>query len=161
MSFASFLVAGVVAAVSAPESETAATEKLPQVSALQAGKQCKLSPGMKTRVEGLALAILADQTVEYPESRDEDKWKKMLEGDNVRIVYDKPRPTALTASGGERMLQVSEILVPVSDEKGPDMVVVRYGERYRAYTRHQSKYDAPEMKVLRGIVWTLKRQPGQ
>jgi hypothetical protein len=145
-------------AASDPETKPATADKLPEVTALQGGKPRKLSPGLKTRIEGLAVAILADQRVDASAFADKDRWTAALKEENVHIAYDPPRAVAIEPGNVEQVLHVSEILMPMSGDKWPDLILVRADGRYRAFARYQSKYLAPEVVVLQQILQRCKGQ---
>jgi hypothetical protein len=145
MLLTSLAFAGLLLAAPPSEPKPAATAKLPLMTVLQNGKKTPYGGGLMTYVEGLSLAILGSCTADVSAGVGKDRWTKALAENHVRIVYDQPRPTGMQASNETEVLQMTELLIPVSAASPPDFILVREGPKYRAF----SKFSYATTQVLR------------
>ena len=121
----------------------------PTVTGRQAGRELKLSAGLSTYVEGMALALLGTCSVRADESK--DGWSKALESDHVRIVCHMPRPVGVDTGAGAEVLQVCEIVLPMSDREFPQGVLVRCGDRYQRYGKYWPQEAIRLQEFLKGL----------
>jgi hypothetical protein len=145
MLLTSLAFAGLLIAAPAPDPKAARAEKLPVVTAVRNGKKTPFDGGLMTYVEGLSLAILGSCSADVSLEVGKDRWTKALAEDHVRIVYERPRPTGIQARNDVEVLQITEILIPISATESPDFILVREGEKHRAF----SKYSFATTQVLK------------
>jgi hypothetical protein len=137
-------------AAPAPEPQPVQTGKPAVVTGFQAGKVMRFVGGLATQVEGMALAILGSCSADVSLQVGKERWTKAADEDHIRVVYPDPRPLS---GMNDEVLQVTEILLPISAEGGPDFVLVREGEKYRAF----SKFSFQSTKVLKDYLDSLRR----
>src|SRR5262245_61031562 len=132
------------------------TQAAPTVTLQRGDLSLTLAPnGTATHVEGLVLAMLGSCSVRNSQEANKDRWSANLKGDHVHIVYDNPRPVAITASeignAKDEVWQVSEIVVPLPAGKYTDYIFVRTGKGYGAF----AKFWIGPTELLRKLVKDL------
>lgn len=153
MLFANLAMAAFLIAAPAPEPRPARSGKPADVTGLQAGKQIKFGGGSATQVEGMALAILGSCSADVSLEVGKERWTKAAGENHIRIVYPDPRPLGVSARPDDEVLQVTEILLRISAEKSPDFILVREGEKHRAF----SKFTFQSAKALEDYLDSIRR----
>jgi RNA polymerase sigma factor (sigma-70 family) len=116
------------------------------VTIYQGKREIGFSPGRSTHLEGLALAVLGTSKVANQVTKDE--WTEALRGDHFRIVYAEPRAVGVSTGDSSLVLLVFEIVLPVSAEEPPMSILVRCGDGYRGFAKHQPQ----EAKLLQNLL---------
>src|SRR5438046_1559896 len=140
MIYASLLTAALLVATDTTAAKPATA------TVRQSGKDLKFSAGLQTYIEGVTLAMLGSCSVGL--DSDKERWSRALQSDHVRIVYPKPRAVGVSTGDGDKVLQVSEIVMPMSAEKLPDFILIRQGNSHRRF----SKYAPQEAMLLRDFL---------
>jgi hypothetical protein len=131
--------------------QTTKTHRLqpPIATGLQSGRELKLSAGLATYVEGMALALLGGCSVRGEENK--EAWSNALKSDHLKITYPKPRPVGVSSGGEDEVLEVSEILLPMSDRQLPEGILVHCGARYQRYGKYWPLEAIRLQNLLKGL----------
>jgi hypothetical protein len=133
-----------------------AAEKTTVVQRL-ADRKRTLGPGLDTKFEGLAVALLGSCSLEDGvEIACKERWEEALNGEHILVSYPKPRLFSVNAD--ESDLYALEILVPIGPAKRPDHIFVRDGDWYRAFAKYDSELCTAFMKQLERM---LPPMPGK
>jgi hypothetical protein len=146
-------LAAILTTTPAPEPKPDRSERPAIVTGLQAGKPIKFVGGLSTQVEGMALAILGSCSADVSLEVGKQRWTKAAAADHIRITYPNPRPLGMGGGNREEVLQVTEILLPISATESPDFVLVREGEKYRAFSR----FAREQTQLLKGYLDSIRK----
>jgi uncharacterized protein (TIGR03067 family) len=128
----------------------AAAEKT-NVTGMQAAQKVAFGPGVETKFEGLAVALLGSCSAETAVAGDKKHWEAVLAGEHLLIAYSEPRRYTAVGDGD---VTVGEILIPISSSKNPEWVLIRAGDHYRAF----AKYEFDVCKALQTELGKITRR---
>jgi RNA polymerase sigma factor (sigma-70 family) len=127
------------------------------VTAQQYKRAMKFSAGQTTSLEGLSLGVLGTCTVELAATK--AQWDHTLDSNYVRIVYAEPRSLGFSTDDGDRVLKVSEILLPMTGEEPPQHIFVRTAEGYRQFENCHARVAMSMQSRLRELRQAAKAAP--
>jgi hypothetical protein len=115
------------------------------------GKQSTFADGLGTYYEGLIIALVGNCSSEGGDLvATQERWDKALAGDHLRVQFAQSR--AFRVTGEPEELEAEEIVVPISATSSPDHILVRNGNRYRAFAKYEHKICSFIQANLKGLL---------
>jgi hypothetical protein len=138
--------------LSLPAVGLAAEDKPSTVVQQLGGRKLTYATGLGTKFEGLAVALLGSCHAETTfHVGNQEHWDKFLKGDHLLVTFDKPRLFGVT-SGEEETVSAKEILIPISPSQSPPQILVRDGDRIRAFAKYEYDVCAALQKQLEKLL---------
>ena len=135
-----------------PGTSLAAEDKPSTVVQQLAGRKLTFATGLGTKFEGLAVALLGSCHTETTfHVGNQEHWDKFLKGDHVLVTFAKPRLFGVT-SGEEETVSAGEILIPISPSQSPPQILVRDGDRIRAFAKYEHEVCRAFQKQLESLL---------
>ena len=126
-----------------PAASLAAEDRPSTVTQQLAGRKLTYGTGLGTKFEGLAIALLGSCHAETSfHVGNQEHWDKFLIGDHLLVTFAQPRLFGVT-SGEEETVSAREILIPISPSQSPPQILVRDGDRIRAFAKYEHEVCGP------------------
>ena len=111
-----------------------------EVGGWQGGRPLRLEAAERAQVLTLALEALRSSTYEADATvATLERWTRAQAGAHIRVSFGEPRTVALTVSttgpAREQPVDFSELIIPISPTRLPDHILVRSGDRVRAFAK--------------------------
>jgi hypothetical protein len=120
------------------------------------GRQLTFGGSLKTKFEGLAVALLGSCHTETTlVAGKKELWVEALKGDHILVAFAKPRVFMVNDqqdSGKESELHASQILVPIGPYSSPKQIYVRSGDRYRTFSKYEFQISEAFQKQLQNML---------